>query len=159
VTQGRTETSDLIAEPVSTTEQSMAKGCIEPVDENASESEARLGYIGLGLHQLEVPEADQLLEVVGRIEGRPARMDTGCNIAGHPGYIKTYSEIARIYYWPNMGKDIRKHAKECDACQRTKPSNQPPAGRLHLLSIPERPWESRGMDNLGPVPTQQLAKT
>jgi hypothetical protein len=40
MTQRRTETSDLIAEPVSTTEQSMVKGCIEPVDENASESEA-----------------------------------------------------------------------------------------------------------------------
>jgi hypothetical protein len=81
VIQGRTETSDLISEPVSTTEQSMAKRCIEPVDENASVSEARLGYIGLGLHQLEVPEADQLLELIGQIEERPARilLDTGCS--------------------------------------------------------------------------------
>ena len=73
-------------------------------------------------------------------------------IAGHPGYIKTYSRIARAYYWPNMGKDIRKHVQECDACQRTKPSNHPPIGRLHPLPIPGRPWESIGMDYLGPVP-------
>ena len=58
-------------------------------------------------------------------------------IAGHSGYIKTYSRIARNYYWPNMDKDIRKHVQECDACQRTKPSNHPSAGRLHPLSIPE----------------------
>ena len=79
-------------------------------------------------------------------------------IAGHPGYIKTYSRIARTYYWPNMGKDIRKHVQECDACQRTKPSNHPPAGRLHPLPIPGRPWESIGMDNLGPVPKSASGK-
>jgi hypothetical protein len=79
-------------------------------------------------------------------------------IAGHPGFIKTYSKIARTYYWPNMGKDIRKHVQECDACQRTKPSNQPPAGRLHPLPIPGRPWESIGMDNLGPVPKSATGK-
>ena len=85
VTQGRTESSANSADPVtsvSITEQSMAKGCIEPVDENASESETRLGYFGLGLHDtLEVPEADKLLEVIGQIEGRTARilLDTGCS--------------------------------------------------------------------------------
>ena len=65
------------------TEQSMAKGCIETVDdENASDLDMRLGYFGLGLHdQMEVPEADKLLEVVGQIEGRPAKilLDTGCS--------------------------------------------------------------------------------
>ena len=47
-----------------------------------SEWDMRLGYFGLGLHdQMEVPEADKLLEVVGQIEGRPARilLDTGCS--------------------------------------------------------------------------------
>ena len=79
-------------------------------------------------------------------------------IAGHPGYIKTYSRIARAYYWPNMGKDIRKHVQECDACQRTKPSNHPPAGQLHPLPIPGRPWESLGLDYLGPVPKSASGK-
>ena len=79
-------------------------------------------------------------------------------IAGHSGYIKTYSRIAWIYYWPNMDKDIRKHVQECDACQRTKPSNHPPAGWLHPLSIPKRPWESIGMDNLGSVPKSAFGK-
>src|SRR5438552_14276573 len=37
-------------------------------------------------------------------------------IAGHPGFIQTYSKIARAYYWPGMHKDIRKHTQECDAC-------------------------------------------
>ena len=54
-----------------------------------------------------------------------------------------------------MSKDIRKHVKECDACQRTKASNQPPVGELHPLPIPQRPWQSIGMDYLGPVPVSK----
>jgi len=73
-------------------------------------------------------------------------------IAGHPGYAKTYSKIARNYYWPNMGSDIRKHVQQCDACQRTKPSNRPPAGKLRPLPIPQRPWNSIAMDFLGQIP-------
>ena len=79
-------------------------------------------------------------------------------IAGHPGYIKTYSKIARTYYWPNMARDIRKHVQECDACQRTKASNQPPAGQLRPLPIPTRPWGSIGMDFLGPLPKSASGK-
>ena len=73
-------------------------------------------------------------------------------IAGHSGYIKTYAKIARAYYWPNMGKDIRKHVQECDACQRTKSVNHPPIGKLQPLPIPSRAWESIAMDFLGPLP-------
>ena len=51
-----------------------------------------------------------------------------------------------------MSKDIRKHVKECDVCQRTKASNQSSIGELYPLSIPQRPWQSIGMDYLGPVP-------
>jgi len=73
-------------------------------------------------------------------------------IAGHPGFIQTYNKIARSYYWPRMNKDIRKHVKECDACQRTKASTKPPIGEVVSLSISERPWQSIGMDYLGPLP-------
>jgi transposase InsO family protein len=73
-------------------------------------------------------------------------------IAGHPGFVQTYSKIARSYYWPGMHKDIRKHTKECDACQRTKASTQPPIGELQPMPIPHRPWQSIGMDFLMPVP-------
>ena len=47
-------------------------------------------------------------------------------IAGHPGYAKIYSKIARTDYWPNMSSDVRKHVQQYDACQRTKAINQPP---------------------------------
>src|SRR5579859_4893743 len=73
-------------------------------------------------------------------------------IAGHSGFVQTYSKIARAYYWPGMHKDIRKHVKECDACQQTKASTQPPIGELQPMPIPSRPWQSVGMDYLMPIP-------
>src|SRR5437762_3350100 len=39
-----------------------------------------------------------------------------------------------------------------------KPANHPPAGRLHPLLIPGQPWESVGMDYLGPVPESATGK-
>src|SRR5438046_2255246 len=42
----------------------------------------RRWYSGLGLHdQMELPEGNKLLEVIGQIEGRPAKilLDTGCS--------------------------------------------------------------------------------
>ena len=89
VTQERTELSEKRTKPVisDNTEQSMAKDCIETVDvdndEEMSNMDMRLGYFGLGLHdQMEIPETDKLLEVIGQIEGRSAKilLDTRCSI-------------------------------------------------------------------------------
>ena len=89
VTQEEAELSEKRTEPATSdniTEQPMAKGCIETVDvdnnEGTLDMDMRLGYFGLELHdRMEVPEADKLLEIVGQIEGRPAKilLDTGCS--------------------------------------------------------------------------------
>ena len=88
VTQKETELSEKRTEPVTSdnTMEPMAKVYIETMDvdddEGTSEMDMRLGYFGLGLHdQMEVPEADKLLEIVSQIEGRPAKilLDTGCS--------------------------------------------------------------------------------
>jgi hypothetical protein len=76
-------------------------------------------------------------------------------VAGHPGIIKTYSNVARAYYWPGMAKDIRKHVQGCDPCQQTKKSTQLPPGELQPIPILVAPWVSIGMDFLGPLPTSK----
>lgn len=73
-------------------------------------------------------------------------------IAGYGGIAKTYSNIARSYYWPGMGQDVKHHVQTCDACQRTKKSHLPEIGVLQSMPIPHRPWSSIGMDLLGPIP-------
>jgi len=56
--------------------------------------------------------------------------------AGHLGVDKTWELIMRNYYWPKMGKEIRKYVLSCDECQRNKSNNQLPAGLLQPLEIP-----------------------
>lgn len=73
-------------------------------------------------------------------------------IAGHLEFIQTYTKIARSYYWPDMSADIERHTKECDSCQRTKPSIRIPSGEVQLLQIPARSWQAIGIDYLEPLP-------
>jgi len=55
---------------------------IEVKDTTEKDLEVRLGYVGMGFHnKLEVPEAKTLLEVIGQIDGKVAKilLDTGCS--------------------------------------------------------------------------------
>ena len=40
----------------------------------------------------------------------------------------------------------------CGACAASKDTNSKPRGLLHNLPIPDRPWQSTGMDFLGSLP-------
>lgn len=71
---------------------------------------------------------------------------------GHFGHRKTSEYVRRWYWWPTMGRDIFAFCKTCGICQTTKPSTQLPAGLLHTLPIPTRPWGSIAMDFTGPFP-------
>lgn len=71
---------------------------------------------------------------------------------GHFGHRKTADYIRRWYWWPSLGRDVLKWCDACGICQTTKTSNLPPAGLLHSLPIPSRPWGSIAMDFVGPFP-------
>ena len=79
-------------------------------------------------------------------------------IARYPGYTKTYAKIARSYYQLNISTDIRKYVQQCDACQRTKASNQLLAGILQSLLILSRSQDSIRIDFLGPLPKSKTSK-
>jgi hypothetical protein len=74
------------------------------------------------------------------------------DIAGHLGIDKTTEAIMRNFYWPKMGKDIRRYIQTCDTCQRNKPSNQTPAGLLQPLPTPGKRWEEITMDFIVQLP-------
>jgi len=43
-----------------------------------------------------------------------------CLSAGHPGRDRTYSRLARRFYWPRMSIDTKAFVQSCDTCQRVK---------------------------------------
>ena len=74
-----------------------------------------------------------------------------CTI-GHAGNECTNKYIHKFYWWSTLSKDVAKFCMTCGTCQAVKPITQHPAGLLHPLPIPTRPWGSIGMDFIGPLP-------
>src|SRR6266481_3107813 len=79
-------------------------------------------------------------------------IDQAHTTIGHFGQFHTSRYIQRYYWWPSMGTDIDRYCSSCGLCQVTKDSNQKPSGLLHSLPIPDCPWQSIGMDFMGPLP-------
>ena len=74
---------------------------------------------------------------------------------GHFGGQQTSDYICRWYWWPKVNSHVEEFCKTCDICQQAKNSNKKPTGVLHPLPIPSKPWESIGMDFIGPFPESQ----
>ena len=72
--------------------------------------------------------------------------------SGHQGIKRTHDAVARVYWWPRMGKDVRDYVNSCLTCQRTKPRNVKPYGLLEPLEIPSRRWDDISMDFITHLP-------
>jgi hypothetical protein len=79
-------------------------------------------------------------------------MDQAHATLGHFGNQRTAEYLQRWYWWPQLLQDIQHFCKTCEPCQRSKGSTKKPTEKLHLLPIPTKPWDSIGMDFLGPFP-------
>jgi hypothetical protein len=98
------------------------------------------------------PRGDQVVCVPQDRELITKLIDQAHNTLGHFGDQRTTEYLRRWYWWPRMGKDLREYCKTCEACNRAKGSTQKPIGKLHPLPIPIKPWDSIGMDFIGPFP-------
>jgi hypothetical protein len=74
---------------------------------------------------------------------------------GHYGPERTAEYVKRWYWWPRIYHETEKFCKSCETCAQAKGEYQKPAGKLHPLPIATRPWESVGMDFIGPFPEVQ----
>ena len=79
-------------------------------------------------------------------------IDHAHNLLGHLGHFRTLNYVRRYYWWPTMASDIKAFCKTCGRCQMNKTNTQKPQGLLRSLPIPSKPWESVGMDFIGPFP-------
>lgn len=89
------------------------------------------------------------------INGRSAReivIEHAHSILAHLGARKTLLYLRDQVWWKNMINDINSYCDSCHTCKVSKPNHQRPFGLLNPLNIPTRPWQTIGMDFVGPFP-------
>ena len=69
--------------------------------------------------------------------------------------METSNYIWHSYWWPQIATDIEALCRSCGKCQTNKTNTQKPQGFLHSFPIPDKPWQSVGMDFMGPLPQSQ----
>ena len=88
-------------------------------------------------------------------DGRNVRefvIEEAHSVLAHLGTTKTLTYLREYVWWKTMATDTAAYCDTCRTCRRSKPSNQKPYGLLNPLSIPSHPWESIGVDFVGPLP-------
>ena len=76
-------------------------------------------------------------------------IDAAHETLGHLGPRKMLEYIQCWFWWPTITEDIDVYCKSCGHCQITKVLREKPTGWLHMMPIPERPWQSVSMDFAG----------
>ena len=72
--------------------------------------------------------------------------------AGHFGISRTLGKVRQHCVWDGMTREIEDYCRSCVACAVHKSPNQRPGGVLTQLPIPAQPWDSIGIDFVGPFP-------
>ncbi|GMF51678.1 unnamed protein product [Phytophthora fragariaefolia] len=79
-------------------------------------------------------------------------------LSGHLGREKTYTSVARNFWWPHMYKWVRKYVQTCETCQRVKPA--PSVSALVMsLPVPADCWRSVSMDFIFELPADARGHT
>jgi hypothetical protein len=71
---------------------------------------------------------------------------------GHQGIEKTLEGIQRVYYYPNIAKEVAEYIRKCDECNRNKPSRHKPYGKMNIMDTPTQAWESITVDFIQGLP-------
>ncbi|GJW40790.1 putative reverse transcriptase domain-containing protein [Tanacetum coccineum] len=70
----------------------------------------------------------------------------------HPGSDKTYQDLKKLYWWPNMKAIIAEYVGKCLTCARVKAECQKPFGLPLQPEIPMWKWERITMDFVTKLP-------
>ena len=74
------------------------------------------------------------------------------SILAHLSARKTLSYLREHVWWKDMATAVKEFCDSCHTCQTGKSRNHYPYGLLNPLAVPARPWESIGIDFVGPLP-------
>ncbi|KAG8490883.1 hypothetical protein CXB51_014042 [Gossypium anomalum] len=75
----------------------------------------------------------------------------GC-LAVHPGSMKMYNDLKKMYWWSGMKRDISEFVSKCLVCQQVKAEHQVPSGLLQPIMVPEWKWDRITMDFISGLP-------
>ena len=75
---------------------------------------------------------------------------------GHRGRDATLAALRSRHYWPGMVRDTSRWVKKCVACAKRK-TPQPHQGLMHIR-LYQKPWETIGIDLIGPFPETRVTK-
>ena len=73
------------------------------------------------------------------------------SMLAHLGANKTLDYMHDHVWWKDMVSDVKACCETCHTCKTSKPNNQKLYGLSNLLAVPTYPWESIGMDFVGPL--------
>ncbi|KAF7371586.1 Transcription factor [Mycena venus] len=89
--------------------------------------------------------------LIGRRNVRDIVISHAHSILAHLGPRKTLYYLKDNVWWKSMVEDVKIHCKSCAVCAGSKSNSQSPYGLLNPLPIPSRPWETIGIDFVGPL--------
>ena len=72
----------------------------------------------------------------------------------HPGVRVTQRLITKRYVWPNINSDVRKWARSCSQCQRSK-IHRHTVSPLATFATPDARFDQLHVDIVGPLPPSQ----
>ena len=70
----------------------------------------------------------------------------------HPGIQRTKEVMQRRFWWSTLAEDTLSFVNACPTCNQQKPTLQAPAGLLHPLPVPHRPWSHISLDFVTGLP-------
>ena len=74
------------------------------------------------------------------------------SVLAHLGARKTLMYLRDEVWWKGMVGDVAAYCKSCGVCATGKSATTQPMGLLRTLPVPSRPWQSIGIDFIGPLP-------
>ena len=76
---------------------------------------------------------------------------------GHPGIHRTYHQIIRDYWWPDVLKYTRQYVRGCGTCQQSKTNTHPNAPPLYPIVPPNKskPFKRIAVDLITKLPVSK----
>ncbi|XP_075732859.1 uncharacterized protein LOC142775380 [Rhipicephalus microplus] len=76
----------------------------------------------------------------------------GVGWSGHLGARKTKNRLLTEFYWPRCFKEVEKHVRACDTCQRVGKPHEKGKAPLKLVPLISEPFRRLVIDVVGPLP-------